>query len=258
LWCLLEEADWAFPRELRQRYVRARKMVGLLPVGTRPGDPTPRLSFFWSLPVARFEAWSAAGLTPWLDDIRALWPEARGLLEGIGDAAQLSRATYRDAIPRRWQRNRLVLIGDAAHAMSPQLGQGVNMALLDALALRDALREAPSVELALAGYEQVRRRHVRTYQFWSRWLTPLFQSDLDAIAALRDLAFHRLGRLWGMRGLMLRVLSGTQSGWLGKVVLPEPFLAALKQAGRADAAVSRLDSSAVPDRRESDGQFPAP
>ncbi|MCB1571895.1 MAG: hypothetical protein KDI72_12885, partial [Xanthomonadales bacterium] len=59
--------------------------------------------------------------------------------------------------------------------------------------------------------------------------------------ALRDLAFHRLGRLWGMRGLMLRVLSGTQLGWLGKVVLPEPFLAVLEHAGRADPAGSRLD-----------------
>lgn len=258
LWCLLEEGDWAFPCELRQRYVMARKMVGLLPVGTRPGDPTPRLSFFWSLPTGRFEAWSAAGVSPWLDEIRALWPELRGLLDGIGDAVQLSRASYRDAIPRRWQRNRLALIGDAAHAMSPQLGQGVNMALLDALALRDALREAPSVELALAGYEQVRLRHVRAYQFWSRWLTPLFQSDLDALGALRDLAFHRLGRLWGVRGLMLRVLSGTQLGWLGKVALPEPFLGVLAQAGGPGRAGSRLDSSAVPNRREGDGQFPTP
>ena len=257
LWCLLDESDWAFPHELRQRYVRARKMIGLLPVGTRPGDPTPRLSFFWSLPTARFEAWSSAGLAPWLDEIRALWPEAHGLLDGIADAAQLSRASYRDAIPRRWQRNRLALIGDAAHAMSPQLGQGVNMALLDALALRDALREASSVEAALAGYEQIRRRHVRAYQFWSRWLTPLFQSELDTIGALRDLAFHRLGRLWGMRGLMLRVLSGTQLGWLGKVVLPEPFLAVLEHAGRADPAGSRLDSSVVSNRRENHGQFPA-
>ena len=55
LWCLLPQAHWPHVHELRQRYVAARKMIGLLPVGTRPGDDTPRLSFFWSLPVAAFD-----------------------------------------------------------------------------------------------------------------------------------------------------------------------------------------------------------
>ncbi|WP_202616645.1 hypothetical protein, partial [Escherichia coli] len=57
LWCLLPAEDWPHLQELRQRYVAARKMIGLLPVGTRPGDDTPRLSFFWSLPRADFERW---------------------------------------------------------------------------------------------------------------------------------------------------------------------------------------------------------
>src|SRR5690606_23221527 len=51
LWCLLPCSEWPHLRELRQRYVAARKMIGLLPVGTRPGDDTAMLSFFWSLPV---------------------------------------------------------------------------------------------------------------------------------------------------------------------------------------------------------------
>jgi len=70
--------------------------------------------------------------------------------------------------------------------MSPQLGQGVNMALLDALALRDALRDSDEVEPALAAYGAARRRHVAIYQFWSRWLTPVFQSEADSVAWLRD------------------------------------------------------------------------
>ena len=52
LWCLLPAGDWPWEAELRQRYVAARRMVGLLPVGGRPGDPTRRLSFFWSLRAA--------------------------------------------------------------------------------------------------------------------------------------------------------------------------------------------------------------
>jgi 2-polyprenyl-6-methoxyphenol hydroxylase-like FAD-dependent oxidoreductase len=108
--------------------------------------------------------------------------------------------------------------------MSPQLGQGVNMALMDALVLRDALRADSPVETALARYEQERRAHVRVYQFWSRWLTPLFQSDRDLVASARDLAFLPLGRMPVARGQMLRVLSGLQRGAFGRMQLPAAFL----------------------------------
>ncbi len=233
LWCLLPQQDWDHPHELRQRYVAARKMIGMLPVGTRPGDATPHISFFWSLPTADMDAWAQAGIAPWRDEVEGLWPQLHGHLAGIGDATQLARASYRDAVLDRWHRGRLVLLGDAAHAMSPQLGQGVNMALLDALALRDALRAQPQVDAALAQYERARRNHAHTYQFWSRWLTPLFQSERDLAARLRDLAFLPLGRLPGSRGQMLRVLAGLQHGAFGVMRLPPAFLAELGNVGDA-------------------------
>lgn len=227
LWCLVPEAAWPWGHELRQRYRRAREMAGMLPVGTRPGDATPRLSFFWSLPAAALALWPDGDLAAWKAGVSRLWPELEPMLGGVTEAPMLAKARYRDAIPRAWSKGRLVLLGDAAHAMSPQLGQGVNMALLDALALRDALRGDGSVESALAHYGATRRAHVAVYQFWSRWLTPVFQSDRDLVARLRDLAFLPLGRLPGGRGQMLRVLAGTQRGWLGRLHLPAGFLDAL-------------------------------
>ena len=230
LWCLIPARDWPHLDELRQRYSAARKMIGLLPVGTRPGDDTPRLSFFWSLPVADFARWENEGLAPWKREIEALWPQAAPLLDVVDECAQLARATYRDAVLPRWHRGRAVLAGDSAHAMSPQLGQGVNMALLDAQALSDALRECGSVPEALHAYERERRAHTAIYQFWSRWLTPVFQSERDGVAALRDACFRPLGRLPGGRGTMLKVLSGTQRGWLGRHALPRDFLRRLEEA----------------------------
>lgn len=226
LWCLLDAADWPHLTELRQRYVAARRMIGLLPVGTRPGDATPRLSFFWSLPVAAFDGWQAAALDDWRASVASIWPEVSALLASTTTHAQLARATYRDVTLSRWHRGRWVLLGDAAHAMSPQLGQGVNMALLDAEALRDALR-AEALPDALATYARVRRRHVTLYQFWSRWLTPVFQSERDLIAKARDVAFQPMGRLPGGRGHMLRVLSGTQHGVFGSLALAPAFVEAL-------------------------------
>jgi 2-polyprenyl-6-methoxyphenol hydroxylase-like FAD-dependent oxidoreductase len=242
LWCLLPRARWPWPDELRQRYVAARRMIGMLPVGTRPGDGTPRLSFFWSLPTAGFESWRSRGVPAWREEVRAIWPEAEACLDDVGEPAQLARASYRDAVPDRWHRGRLVLLGDAAHAMSPQLGQGVNMALLDALSLRDALRGS-DVDAALALHARERRRHVRIYQFWSRWLTPLFQSERDFAARLRDVAFLPLGRLPGGRGHMLRVLSGTQVGAFGRLALEPAFVDALdRHHARGDAACARIDT----------------
>ncbi|MGB3394538.1 MAG: NAD(P)/FAD-dependent oxidoreductase [Stenotrophomonas sp.] len=229
LWCLLPQGDWAFGDELRQRYVAARKMIGLLPVGTRPGDDVPRLSFFWSLPCGGFDAWEQAGLESWLQEIEQLWPEARQRLHGIAAQAQLARAGYRDVVMDRWYRGRLVLAGDAVHSMSPQLGQGVNMALLDAMALRDALCEESAVNVALARYQAQRQAHVRLYQFWSRWLTPVFQSERDWVAHARDLLFRPMGRMPGGRGHMLRVLSGTQHGLFGQLPLAPEFIKALAE-----------------------------
>ena len=61
LWCLVPEGDWPWRDELRQRYMLARRMAGMLPVGCAPGDPVRKLGFFWSLPVAQFDAWERAG-----------------------------------------------------------------------------------------------------------------------------------------------------------------------------------------------------
>ncbi|MDI9239401.1 NAD(P)/FAD-dependent oxidoreductase [Lysobacter sp. LF1] len=238
-WCLVAQHDWPSRDELRQRYVRARRMAGLLPVGTRPGDPTPRLSFFWSLPATAL-AEAGTDEAAWRRDVASVWPEAEVLLRDTAVPCDLAQARYRDAVLDRWHRGRAVLMGDAAHAMSPQLGQGVNMALADAFALREALRTHADLPTALARYQHARRQHLGIYHFWSRWLTPLFQSERDRLAALRDRVFHPMSRLPGGRGQMLRVLTGTRRGWFGTVALPPGFEDALAERAGAPVTAVRL------------------
>jgi 2-polyprenyl-6-methoxyphenol hydroxylase-like FAD-dependent oxidoreductase len=59
-----------------------------------------------------------------------------------------------------WGRGRVTLLGDAAHATTPNLGQGACQALEDAVVLADSLRRLQPVETALREYE--RRRIPRT------------------------------------------------------------------------------------------------
>lgn len=231
LWCLVDASDWPHGDVLRQRYRRARQMAGLLPVGSRPGDPVRRLSFFWSVRTADFAQWAEGGQPAFREALQALWPEAGPVFDRLPPVHRLARASYRDAVLRRWHRERLVAVGDAAHAMSPQLGQGVNMALLDAWALRNALRDGGRRDEALARYERQRRAHVGIYHFWSRWLTPLFQSGHDGLALLRDLSFARLSQLPPGRGQTLRVLTGTQHGWWGRLPLLPGLAEALAAGG---------------------------
>lgn len=59
-----------------------------------------------------------------------------------------------------WHRDRMIIIGDAAHAASPSSGQGASMAIEDALELAIALRDAPDIEAAFTRYESRRRPRV--------------------------------------------------------------------------------------------------
>ena len=63
--------------------------------------------------------------------------------------------------PRRMYAGRVVLIGDAAHPMTPDLGQGGCQAMEDAVLLASALRHASSIDAALARFERLRRPRVR-------------------------------------------------------------------------------------------------
>ena len=178
---------------LEQRYLRARRMVGLMPIGPRNG--VPEGAFFWSIKTADIAAWRTRGLAAWKDEVCAIWPEAQAVLAQIDDPAQLSVAEYRHHTLRRPYSRRLVHIGDAAHATSPQLGQGANMALLDALALARALATQRDLDAALTAYARQRRRHVRMFQTASRLFTPMYQSDGRTLPALRDAVVAPLTRV---------------------------------------------------------------
>ncbi|KAF1006159.1 MAG: FAD-dependent urate hydroxylase [Luteibacter sp.] len=208
VWCLLRVDDWHAHEHLLQRYAGTRTMIGMLPVGTRPGHEGRWVTFFFSLPGDRVECFDDAALDDMKREAVALWPELAPHLASLERADQLHKARYRDVVLRRPHHGHLVVIGDAAHAMSPQLGQGVNMALLDAEALADALAAHDDIDKALGAYRRGRHAHVRTYQFMSRWLTPLFQSDHAWLGPGRDALFGPMGRLPGVRGTMLGILSG--------------------------------------------------
>jgi salicylate hydroxylase len=209
---MTEPADWPHKDRLVQRYDGCHTMIGMLPVGRVPGDARRLLALFWSLRVKDRPAWQAAGLEAWKARVLQVCPEAKPFLAQVQSLDDMTFATYADiALAERFA-PRLVFIGDAGRALSPQLGQGANLALIDAATLADCLGAASSIEAALAVYSRRRRRHGNFYALASRWLTPFFQSDSRAAARLRDLSFPLMGRVPYLRRQMVRTLAGMKTG----------------------------------------------
>ena len=73
-------------------------------------------------------------------------------------------APIEEVVPPAWTARRVVLVGDAAHASSPNMAQGAAMALEDALVLADVLATSQDIEEALTEYQRRRTARVAWVQ----------------------------------------------------------------------------------------------
>ncbi|MBO0905807.1 FAD-dependent oxidoreductase [Jiella sonneratiae] len=219
IWTSVAFAGETAPDRLVQRYRRASVMIGVLPVGDPSGagggkggggsGEGEKAALFWSLRPEDYDALREAGYPAFCDRVDALFPEAAPLFRRAPGFEAFTLARYGHHTVARPIGERLVLVGDAAHSASPQLGQGANMALLDAAALAAAFEAAPTLEAALAGYVRRRRTHLRLYQLLSRLFTPVYQSDSALLPWLRDRLVPGLASTPPLRRLLGQIVCGT-------------------------------------------------
>ncbi|EXB25111.1 FAD binding domain protein [Acinetobacter baumannii 1437282] len=223
-WSIVPECPNLNPEILHQFYDRSQIMMGVLPTGAIPSVPQQRLSsVFWSLPTAQLDAFlkDESAKQQWLQQVGNRWPEVgdwlKQLLTNEQNQPQWLSAQYRDVVMSQFGQGRIGVIGDAAHAMSPQLGQGANMALLDAWAFSQSLQAATLHQqtdwpMLWQHYHQHRRSSTQFYQFLSRLLTPLYQSDHWWAGGIRDLTFPWLYQIPYFRKEMAITISGLKTG----------------------------------------------
>lgn len=210
-------ADTTLPSDmLMQVYRRADRMIGAMPIGTPDLDGQQKAAIFWSLKHDGHADWQAVGLNAWKDEARSLWPDFAPFVEQVSDPEQMTMARYSHGTLRKPYGERLAIIGDAAHRASPQLGQGANMALLDALALQQALRNAEG-DAALKLYAKARRWHVRSYQIMSRLFTPQYQSDSHVLPFLRDRVLFPISTIPPVPRFLTRLVCGDMLPPLGRL-----------------------------------------
>jgi 2-polyprenyl-6-methoxyphenol hydroxylase-like FAD-dependent oxidoreductase len=124
----------------------------------------------------RFEAWH---------------PPIPALLDAT-DAASVLRHDIHDlARPlRTFVRGRCVLVGDAAHAMTPDLGQGGGQALEDAATLGNLVADGADLDAALDAYDRMRRPRTQAIARRARSMGRMAHVGWRPAAALRDAAIR--------------------------------------------------------------------
>lgn len=201
---------------LLQRYRRANRMVGILPVGRKPEDATSLATIFWSIRPEDHPRWRSISLDDWKAEAEGLWPDIGPFLQEITAHEQMILATYKHGALLQPVRGRVLHLGDAAHRTSPQLGQGANMALLDALALERAMRD-PDLDIAMLNYRRARRAHVWFYQLLSAAFTPQYQSDSTVLPWVRDHVLFPLSQVPPVPRILRRLVSGNMLPPLGSL-----------------------------------------
>jgi salicylate hydroxylase len=172
-------------------YSRTSGFRGIIPVGKLPSLPDPQAIQFWMGPSAHllhYAIGADGGHVNFLAVVEGPrdWPHSEKGLAASNDAEAL--ALFQDWHPavtemiaavrhelrwglflarplRRWRRGRVVLVGDAAHAMLPHHGQGANTTIEDAITLAEFIAADPhDLDGAFAAYETLRRPRTRTIQ----------------------------------------------------------------------------------------------
>lgn len=183
--------------------------VGVRPVGQvgwrfvtrRPDGPDAwqvllgRRSAFLTIPIGDDRLYCYADRMG--DGADAALPDFDGWADPVPDLAAEARtagpdhvAAIEEVVLDRWSAGGVVLVGDAAHATSPNMAEGAAMALEDGWVLAEALAGGGGTAAALHAYEA--RRRPRTD--WVRAQTRRRDRTRTLPTALRDPALRLLGR----------------------------------------------------------------
>jgi len=204
-----------------QRFLRGGPLA-LLPL------PQGRCSLVWSLPTARAEGLLDLDDAAFAARLQAAFGPELGTLETAGP---------RGAFPLRLQhargyaRGRVALAGDAAHAVHPLAGLGLNLGLRDAAVLAEVVADAHLAgedwggEAVLGRYQRRRMPDNLLVSAYTDGFHRLFGGDSEALGTLRGLGMNLVDRAGPLKRLLMRQGMGLVGEARGRLERGEPLAA---------------------------------
>ena len=161
--------------EITREWWSGRRRVGLA-----PASATMTYTYMSSPQSDRDSCALPLDVESWLRDFPMLAP----FLERLRGVTTGTRFAYCVAKNSRWSNGRVAILGDAAHAMPPTLGQGAGCSMMNAYSLVDTLRDADDVAAGLVQWQDRIRyvtdqtqawalRYDALMSNWPRWLSGL-------------------------------------------------------------------------------------
>lgn len=148
----------------------------------------------FSIPKNAYSKLRAAGLETLRREIAATAPEFTERVAELQDWKQVTLLSIQADCVSRWYKPGLLLIGDAAHVMSPVGGNGINYAIQDAVATANILSASlKSGHVSVADLARVQRRRERP--------TKMIQAIVGFIHRLLPVALESNKRLTGLSSL---------------------------------------------------------
>lgn len=135
----------------------------------------------------------AVGRKQELLDLFSDWHDpVPAVIEATPDSAILRNDVYELPHLKRWSEGRVTLLGDAAHAMTPNLGQGGCLAIEDALVLASCLSGEHDVAAALKQYEARRIKRARNVARLAHFMGGAVQIENNMVAGTRNAVVKRV------------------------------------------------------------------
>ena len=161
-----------------------------------------------------------------LEQVFSLWHHPIPELIAATEPSAIMMNMACDRQPARsWSNGPATLIGDASHALTPNLGQGACMAMEDALVLANCLSRGQSVVAGFRLYEAARYPRVRNAIWRSRWLGEVGQWENRAVVLARNIVTRMLpGRIFECHSSfaqLMAILAGRPTA--GSLTQPELY-----------------------------------
>ncbi|MEM7545020.1 MAG: FAD-dependent monooxygenase [Pseudomonadota bacterium] len=184
-----------------------------------------RSSLVWTERTAEAQRIHALPDAAYLEELKDRFGDCLGEI-----ALEGARWTYplHFSLAHDYVADRLALTGDAAHAIHPIAGQGLNLGVRDAAALAEVLAEAMrqgediGAPAVLRRYQQWRRFDSAALAMATDSLNRLFSNDIGPIRALRDLGLAAVNRAPGAKRFFMRAAAG-MSGEVPRLMKGEPL-----------------------------------